>query len=903
MESDSFVRRNGFALTTGFLLAAGMYLARLYNYLLFHSVAEVFTVAVACSIFLVSWNARNFEKNGYFLFLGIGCLFAGALSVLHALAYKGMGVFPGQDANLPTQLWIAARSVIAITLLLAPGFAGRGFDHRVALAAYAVCVSLLLASIRWGFFPACFVEGAGLTPFKVYGEFAISAVILASLALLWKKKEHFDRRVLLLLLLSAAVAVVAELAFTLYRRDVYGTFNLAGHYLIIVAYYLAYKAVIGTEFVRKYELNESLTRELEERKRLQEKLGRAKDEWERTFDSVPDMIAILDDRHRIVRVNEAMAKRLKRATRECIGHPCYEHMHGLSEPPPFCPHSRTLADGRQHVEEVHEEHLGGHFLVSTTPLLDGQGHRTGSVHVARDITLRKKAEEALRKAHDDLEVRVRERTAELVEANQELAALIDSSPLAIVVRDPGERVMLWNPAAERMFGWTQEEVLGRPLPIVPPWEMERFLSLRNDVLEGRPLTRLEQTRLRNDGTPIEVSTSTTLLRHAEGNVRGIMTIYEDITDRKRMELELQESEARFRSLVQNSPAGFCLAREGRILFANAEMERMFGAIPPLFEFSKYKGIHSEDRAKFERFCDALAQSDPPVLEDEIRVLSAGGSSGRDICFVHFRTNPIDYYGENATLVSLMDITRLKELEYLARTREKMAALGHVAAGIAHEIRNPLSGFNIYLSTLERVFEGSDGLEPENREMSRNVIEQLKSASGKIESVIRRVMNFTRPTPPTLVPSDINKAVEEALALSQVSLRKQGVRVALSLGRALPLVRADIQLIEQVILNLVANAAQAMEKSKGPRDIEVGTFRDGASVIVSISDSGPGVPRGVRDRIFDPFFTTRSEGTGIGLSICHRIVSDHGGLLTVGTGRLGGAEFRFALPVGMEVSQG
>lgn len=124
--------------------------------------------------------------------------------------------------------------------------------------------------------------------------------------------------------------------------------------------------------------------------------NRAKDEWERTFNIIPDMIAVLDDRHRIVRVNQTMAKRLGRTPQQCVGLPCYEVMHGTNEPLAFCPHLRSLADGLEHTSELHEKRLGGDFLISTTPILDEEGQVIGSVHVARDITEIKKVQTALR---------------------------------------------------------------------------------------------------------------------------------------------------------------------------------------------------------------------------------------------------------------------------------------------------------------------------------------------------------------------------------------------------------------------------------------------------------------------------------------------------------------------------
>jgi len=147
-------------------------------------------------------------------------------------------------------------------------------------------------------------------------------------------------------------------------------------------------------------------------------LRQAKEEWERTFDSVPDLIAIIDKNFRIIRVNKAMAERLGCASNDCVGLICYEQVHGTESPPAFCP--LALADGREHLSEMHEKRIGGHFLISTTPLTDVQGRMIGTVHVARDITERKKLEEELRRSRDEMEARVRERTAELFAANEGL---------------------------------------------------------------------------------------------------------------------------------------------------------------------------------------------------------------------------------------------------------------------------------------------------------------------------------------------------------------------------------------------------------------------------------------------------------------------------------------------------
>jgi PAS domain S-box-containing protein len=161
-----------------------------------------------------------------------------------------------------------------------------------------------------------------------------------------------------------------------------------------------------------------MVHDITERKGYEDALLRAKLEWERTFDSVPDLIAILDGQHRIVRANRAMAERLGITPEQCIGQHCFSCVHGTSTPPGFCPHTLTLADGKQHVAEVHEERLGADFLVTTTPLLTEDGTMSGTVHVARDITERKQAEVEVKKLNENLNNSV----IQLEAANRELEA-------------------------------------------------------------------------------------------------------------------------------------------------------------------------------------------------------------------------------------------------------------------------------------------------------------------------------------------------------------------------------------------------------------------------------------------------------------------------------------------------
>ena len=391
----------------------GLWLVSKYSYLLFHSIAEIFSIVVAFGIFVLAWNSRYFAENAYLLFVGIAYLFVAGLDLLHTLAYSGMGVFQGYGANLPTQLWISARYIQSASLLSAAFLIRRKLSVRFALAAYGIVTSLLLASIfYWNIFPACFVEGQGLTVFKKVSEYLICLLLLVSIVMLLRQRREFEPHVLHLLIASIAVTIASELVFTLYV-SVEGPFNLIGHYLKIISFYLIYRAIIQTGLTKPFALllrdlkqsEDALKREIAERKQAEEELRRAHDQWERTFEAVPDLVFILDDAHRIVRANKAVAARLACAPADLVGRHCYEVIHGTEAPVESCPHVQLLADGKEHWAEVYEERLSGHFSICVTSLRNADGEPTGAVHVAHDITQRKAAEEALRRSEHELAIR------------------------------------------------------------------------------------------------------------------------------------------------------------------------------------------------------------------------------------------------------------------------------------------------------------------------------------------------------------------------------------------------------------------------------------------------------------------------------------------------------------------
>ncbi len=239
----------------GILILVVLYLGSRQNYLLFHSLAELFSIVVAAGIFMVAWNSRKYLDNKYFLFIGVAYLFVAGLDTFHTIAYKGMGVFPDVGTNLATQLWVAARYLEALSLLIAPLFiVRRRLNAGVLLAVYAGTFTLIIASIfYWKIFPAAYIEGQGLTTFKVFSEYLISLFLAGAAALLYLNRQAIDTVVYRLLTASILLTIASEMSFTLYT-DPYGLMNMIGHFLKIVSFYLIYRAIVVTALQEPYKL-------------------------------------------------------------------------------------------------------------------------------------------------------------------------------------------------------------------------------------------------------------------------------------------------------------------------------------------------------------------------------------------------------------------------------------------------------------------------------------------------------------------------------------------------------------------------------------------------------------------------------------------------------------------------
>ncbi len=469
------------AAASGFLLLLALYLTGRYDYLVFHSFVEVFTVVVAWGIFIVAWNSRNLVDNGYLLFLGIAYLFVGWLELLHMLSYKGMGVFSGPGANLATQLWIITRYIEAFSLIIAPLFITRKINAVAVAAVYTAVVALMLLCLfYWRVFPDCFIEGHGLTPFKKASEYAICILLSASLLTLWLKRSEFEPHIFAMLVTSIVLTVLSEVAFTFYT-SVYGTSNMLGHLLRLISSYYIYKAFIRAGIGSPFNL-------------IFRNLARSEKNLFSLLEKLPAFV--------FLQMRDYSIQFANRVFREKFGDPegkrCYELLRGCTSPCDECPAMEVFRTG---LPQQREWALpdGKFYQIYEYPFRDID-NSPAVLGLGIDITDRKIAELELINTRNELEDRVRQRTAELTGANEMLRVEISGRKRAQESLQESEKELhhlssqLLNAQDEerKRIAMELHDSLGSSLSAIK-FRMESALSEIGASMGGSALDKLRST--------------------------------------------------------------------------------------------------------------------------------------------------------------------------------------------------------------------------------------------------------------------------------------------------------------------------------------------------------------------------------------------------------------------------
>ncbi|MHC4738845.1 MAG: MASE3 domain-containing protein [Planctomycetota bacterium] len=545
MGKMNYIREYFWSLLLGISVLFGLWAANLYSYLLFHSIAEVFSIVVACGIFLLAWNSRSLVKNSYILFIGIAYLFVAGLDMIHTLAYEGMGVFHGYEANLSTQLWLSSRYFESVSLFVAPFVIKRKLKAKPVFIAYTVVAILMLASIfYWRIFPVCFVEGVGLTVFKKVSEYIICFMLFASVVMLLRKHSEFEPGILQLLIASITVTIASELTFTLYI-DVTGFFNLIGHYLKIISFYLIYKAIIETGFKKPLTL---LLRGLEQ----------SENRLRAAVESLPFDFFLIEKDGRYAMQNAIC----RRHWGDIVG----------KRPEDICPDKHTLElwqknNRRAFAGEVVKEEVilkshtdKGYYYNITSPIRAGDEIQS-IIGMNIDITERKQVEKALK------------------ESEEKFRNLAEQSPNMIFINQKG-RVVYVNEKCEEIMGYRKEDFYNPDfdfLKLVAPEYRKLMKDNFDRHVKGREVLPVEYALITKEGERIDAILTTKLIKYgSESSILGIVT---DITERKKAEESLQRAHDELEMRVEERTAELAKSREtlrslaGKLLTVQEEERR------------------------------------------------------------------------------------------------------------------------------------------------------------------------------------------------------------------------------------------------------------------------------------------------------------------------------------------
>ncbi len=519
--------------------------------------------------------------------------------------------------------------------------------------------------------------------------------------------------------------------------------------------------------------------------------------------------------------------------------------------------------------------------VNASPLFADSGEFAGMVAYIEDVTA-KVAADGQREA-----------------ALEKLRTFFEASPIGIATLDRSGLFTGWNPAAERIYGYHEPEVIGRRFPLNPSDAVPGQDNLFTAVLGGETISGLEFEVTRKDGAKVFVSVSAAPMRDSGGSVIGAIAAFSDVTRLRRAESERQESERRYREMLETVKlVAVMLDAGGRITFCNDFLLEITG-----WKHGEVSGrdwfdvfIPGEERESVRGvFMSCLSCGDIPA-HHENHILARGGEK---LLVVWNNTVLRDSSGRPCGTASIgVDVTEHRKLEERFRHAQKMEAVGLLAGGIAHDFNNmltPILGYSEMLLMKMRC--GDPGY---------TEVMQIKQAGERARDLTRQLLAFSRKQVLTMKPVRLSEIV---LCFEKMLRRTIREDISIEIKADTPaVVRADAGQIEQILMNLAVNAQDAMPvggtisiaiseeyvDSAGETESEIGSGRYG---VISFTDSGEGMGKEVLDRIFEPFFTTKApgKGTGLGLATLYGIVKQHGGGVVVESAPGEGTEFRIYLP--------
>jgi two-component system cell cycle sensor histidine kinase/response regulator CckA len=631
---------------------------------------------------------------------------------------------------------------------------------------------------------------------------------------------------------------------------------------------------------------EGTLEDITERKRAEEAVARREAELHATLYSIGDAVISTSIEGRVARMNPVAEQLTSWAEAEAAGKPLDEVFHivnGETRRQVENPVARILSEGvvvglANHTLLIARDGTERPIADAGAPILDKDGKITGVVLVFRDQTEQRRAQRIQR----------------------QLAAIVESSFDAIISKTLDGTVVSWNKAAEQVYGYTAEEMMGRSISMLaPPDHVVEISQLLERIRRGEQVETLETVRVRKDGQRIHVALSISPIKDAAGAIVGASTIARDITARKRAEEALRESEERYRALYEDNPTMYLTVdAEGTVLSVNQLGAEQLGyTVEELVGQPVLNVFYEDDKEAVREHLVTRLQNPTQVAHWEFRKVRKDGS----MLWVKEAARAVQGTdGNPVVLIACEDITERKQLEAQLRQAQKMEAIGQLASGIAHDFNNLLTSIGGFTELLLReALEGSQQYRD---------LHQVKVAAERAAALTRQLRLFTHQEKGERRPTQLNSVVEETRDLLEHSIPKE-ITIELHLEPGLWAVEADPSQMSQVLMNLCVNARDAMADggtlTLETRNVTLGAERaqailaapPGRYVCLSVSDTGCGMSPEVQARLFEPFFTTKEvgRGTGLGLAVVYGIVRGHEGFITVYSEEGQGSTFRVYLP--------
>jgi PAS domain S-box-containing protein len=495
--------------------------------------------------------------------------------------------------------------------------------------------------------------------------------------------------------------------------------------------------------------------------------------------------------------------------------------------------------------------------------------------------------------------------ADAVESDQEstqestFRKLFDGNPKPMWVYDlDTRRFLIVNDTAVAHYGYSREEFLAMRLDDIRPPEaladLERTVGARQQQQQDETWGSLRTLHRKKDGSVFEVEICA---RPAPMGGRARLVVADDVSARYRAERALQASEARYRELLEHLPDGVVVATGTRFTYANAAICKLLGySHDELLQTERMELVHPDDRAAA-LAAPPLRPSDGPSPLVERRLVRKDGQ----VVTVELVKLGIEHEGEPQELAVVRDVSERRALQARLALADRLASVGTLAAGVAHEINNPLAYVVANLDFVsERLAQPQLPGAPElDREVLAQALKEAAEGAQRMRSIVRDLRSLSRPEGGEIQVVAVNEVIEGVVKMARVEIRHRA-RLVLDLQDVSP-VEASEGRLHQLFLNLVMNAVQAIREGAADKNqIRISSRVERSGIAVEVSDTGQGIAAANLDRIFDPFFTTKSAiGMGLGLSVCQGIVAGLGGQISVSSEQGKGTTFRVWLPAAPE----